>query len=266
MISFLKYVVLTVAVGTFCFALACGSDSETQQNPDFAEFQSTVIAILSEDREGAKSLVQANTPVSLEPLATYTPLPTQIPLTALEPLATYTPLPTQIPLATLEPLATYTPLPTQIPQPTYTPLPTAVLPTATPTLSPTPTLTPTPIGYEAVSAQSGIIVIAGGGLQGTFSGAIDSPGESDTYTFNAAKGQNLAVTMASTEIDALVELIDPDGQREMRVDDVGSSTNASFTRALSKTGTYLLIARGATSGLTDYGNYTVNFTLSAVSN
>ena len=79
--------------------------------------------------------------------------------------------------------------------------------------------------------------------------------------FDGLKGQSVEITMSSSTLDTLLELVDPSGSREMRVDDVGGSTNAAITRILSKTGIYLVHASSATSGLSDYGTYTLSFTL-----
>jgi len=111
-----------------------------------------------------------------------------------------------------------------------------------------------------------MVTLGNNGYQGTFSGVIDSPGDSDIYMFDAIKGQSLEVTMSSSVIDALLELKDPDGVREMRVDDSGGGTNATLIRTLSKSGTYLIIASSATSGLSDYGAYNFSFTLNPKSN
>ena len=230
--------------------LLASCNSGGNQDQDILELQATVLAMSSEQlKEPAR---QNETPA--KPLPTYTPFPTYTPYPTLEPLPTLTPLPT------LEPLPTYTPFPT------YTPYPTPITPTATPTSVPTPTLTPTPHGYQSIVSQAGMVTLGNNGYQGTFAGVIDTPGDTDTYMFDAVKGQSLEVTMSSSVIDTLLELKDPDGQREMRVDDSGSGTNASLIRTLSKSGTYLIIASSATSGLSDFGAYNLSFTLNPKAN
>ncbi len=113
----------------------------------------------------------------------------------------------------------------------------------------------------SISTITGVVTLGSNGYQGTFTEIINSPGDVDTYMFEGLKGQSLEVTMSSTTLDTLLELVDPEGIREMRVDDVGGSTNASITRVLSKSGTYLIRASSATSALSDYGSYSLSVTL-----
>ena len=91
---------------------------------------------------------------------------------------------------------------------------------------------------------------------------LDVIGEVDVYKFEASKGQDLIVSMISAVIDAHLELIAPEGNVEMKVDDSGGGTTATITRELSSSGLYTLYARSATQGTGEFGKYTINFQLS----
>jgi len=148
--------------------------------------------------------------------------------------------------------------------PTYTPLPTppviVIVATATPT--PTSTPTPTPLGYEIITSVSGVNIQQNGKVTAIFNRNLDVIGEIDVYKFDALKGQDLIVSMISAVIDTHLELIDPEGNVEMKVDDSGGSTTATIIRELSSSGLYTLYARSATQGTGELGLYTINFQLS----
>lgn len=259
---------------------ACSQDNSAELEKLSSQMATVVVlSIENKNNDAAKAAVKplpTYTPVpTLEPLPTYTPLPTP------EPLATYTPVPTFIPLSTLEPLPTYTPLPTlealptyaplptYVPLPTYTPIPTVapIIIIATPTPSPTPTATPTPLGYELIHQIPNMTAGANSTLSGVFDRTLENIGDVHIYKFEGLSGQTVVVTMISQQVDTLLELTNPAGVMELRVDDPGSSgTNASITRKLTSSGLWTIEARSATTGQGDLGAYTINFSLSMVSN
>jgi hypothetical protein len=87
----------------------------------------------------------------------------------------------------------------------------------------------------------------------------------DVYTFNGTAGQNVGVTMTSTDFDAYLFILDKDGKVLDEDDNGGGGTNAhlpsgqnAFTGVLPATGTYTIYANSSLAGKT--GNYTLSVT------
>jgi serine protease Do len=77
----------------------------------------------------------------------------------------------------------------------------------------------------------------------------------DVYTFAGERGQQIAITMTSQEIDAYLILFGPDGGEIAQNDDSGRHTNARIVVTLPRSGTYTLLANSYQSN--ESGSYTL---------
>lgn len=78
------------------------------------------------------------------------------------------------------------------------------------------------------------------------------------YTFEGQAGQQVAVEMASNEIDSYLILLTPDGQDLGQDDDSGGGLNARITTVLPVSGTYAIVANSYSPG--EAGNYQIRVT------
>jgi hypothetical protein len=79
----------------------------------------------------------------------------------------------------------------------------------------------------------------------------DSP--YDAYPVELAAGWQIDVQMTSTDFDAYLWLVGPDGSALVQDDDGGEGTNARFTHAVTATGTHVI--RANSSGGAGRGTY-----------
>ncbi len=77
----------------------------------------------------------------------------------------------------------------------------------------------------------------------------------DVYTFSGERGQQVAITMTSQQVDAYLILFGPDGGEIAQNDDSGRHTNARIVVMLPKSGTYTLLANSYESN--ESGSYTL---------
>lgn len=72
----------------------------------------------------------------------------------------------------------------------------------------------------------------------------------DAYTFEGKAGQQIVIEMTSSEIDAYLILLSPDGQDVAQDDDGGGGSNARLITALPADGTYTILANSYQAGET----------------
>lgn len=109
--------------------------------------------------------------------------------------------------------------------------------------------------------DTGLQSLVGSGSNAAYEGVL-GPGDSilnneyytDPYTFDAQAGENIAVSMESTEFDTLVFLISPSGTYWYN-DDGGDGTNSLLNVTANMTGTYTVYATSAYTW--DTGSYSL---------
>jgi S1-C subfamily serine protease len=74
----------------------------------------------------------------------------------------------------------------------------------------------------------------------------------DAYTFDGQAGQSITIDLTSSDFDAFLILLDPNGE-QIQDDDGGGGTNARLSLTLASTGRYTLMANSYESGET--GSY-----------
>ncbi|MEB3210138.1 MAG: trypsin-like peptidase domain-containing protein [Leptolyngbyaceae bacterium] len=75
----------------------------------------------------------------------------------------------------------------------------------------------------------------------------------DVYTFNVQQGQNITIDMMSSELDAYLILLDPNGQDIAQDDDGGNGTNARLVVTAPVSGEYTVLANSYAVG--EVGDY-----------
>jgi serine protease Do len=77
----------------------------------------------------------------------------------------------------------------------------------------------------------------------------------DAYTFEGRRGDRVTIEMSSTQVDAFIILLAPDGQNVAQDDDSGGGSNARLTAALPVDGIYTVLANTYSAGET--GEYSI---------
>jgi S1-C subfamily serine protease len=83
------------------------------------------------------------------------------------------------------------------------------------------------------------------------------------YTFEGRAGQQIDITMSSTQLDAYLILLAPDGSDLAQDDDSGGGTNARLVVTLPVNGTYTILANSYAAG--ESGNYELRLASSGAS-
>lgn len=82
----------------------------------------------------------------------------------------------------------------------------------------------------------------------------------NAYTFQVEQGQRITIDMLSTELDAYLILLDPNGQDVAQDDDSGGNTNARLIVTAPSSGTYTVLANSYAAG--EMGRYQLRVTAS----
>lgn len=77
----------------------------------------------------------------------------------------------------------------------------------------------------------------------------------NAYTFEGQAGQDVEITMQSTQIDTYLIVLSPNGEDVAQDDDGGGGTNSRLRLTLPTTGTYLVLANSYSAG--EVGSYTL---------
>jgi serine protease Do len=77
----------------------------------------------------------------------------------------------------------------------------------------------------------------------------------NAYTFEGQAGQQVEITMQSSQIDTYLIVLSPNGEDVAQDDDGGGGTNSRLVLTLPSTGTYLVLANSYAPG--EVGNYTL---------
>ncbi len=77
----------------------------------------------------------------------------------------------------------------------------------------------------------------------------------DLYAFEGQAGQQVVIEMTSSEVDAYLILLGPDGQDLAQDDDSGGRTNARLATTLPENGTYTVLANSYAPG--ELGSYSI---------
>ncbi len=84
---------------------------------------------------------------------------------------------------------------------------------------------------------------------------LDDGSYADFYTFNAAQGQQITLTMSSSSIDSYLGLANESGSFVVEDDDSGGGLTARIAVTLPETGTYIILANSALPN--QFGGYTL---------
>ena len=140
-------------------------------------------------------------------------------------------------------VAQESPAPTATPSPS--PEPTASpTPEATPTPEPSvPTPTPTPSPAESPTPQPGATLLNQQGELQTGDSVLASDGSLyDEYTFDGKEGQQITITLESSEFDTYLAVFTPDNKLLQEHDDINQNNpNSQITVTLPASGTYRVI-------------------------
>lgn len=114
-------------------------------------------------------------------------------------------------------------------------------------------------GCQAMAQGASEVAISlGQTLRGQLSSSdtrLDSGEYFDSYRFNGVAGQRITITMRSSQLDAYVGIVGPNGFSDENDDAASGSTDAELTLTLPTTGSYTIVATSYAPGET--GNYTL---------
>jgi len=130
---------------------------------------------------------------------------------------------------------------TPTPQPSVSPTP-EVEATPTPTETPTPTPTPEPSPEATPPAPSPTLLDEKGELKDGDQVLSSDQSLYDEYTFDGKQGQQITISLESSEFDTYLAVFTPDNELLQEHDDIDqNNSNSQITVTLPKTGTYRII-------------------------
>ena len=130
---------------------------------------------------------------------------------------------------------------TPSPEPAPEPAPETPSPKPSPTPSPTPSPSPTPAPAEAPESSNFILNEQGELGEGDSVLASDSS-LYDEYSFEGKQGQEVTISLDSSEFDTYLAIFTPDNKLLEEHDDISqSNSNSQITVTLPSDGTYRVI-------------------------
>ncbi|VXD18235.1 conserved hypothetical protein [Planktothrix serta PCC 8927] len=130
---------------------------------------------------------------------------------------------------------------TPTPQPSVSPVP-EVEETPAPAETPTPTPTPEPSPEASPPAPSSILLDEKGELKDGDQVLSSDQSLYDEYTFDGTQGQQITISLESSEFDTYLAVFTPDNELLQEHDDIDqNNSNSQITVTLPKTGTYRVI-------------------------
>ncbi|MBD2482130.1 PPC domain-containing protein [Planktothrix sp. FACHB-1365] len=133
---------------------------------------------------------------------------------------------------------------TPTPQPSVSPSPVPEVeetPAPNPP-TPTPTPQPSPTGAPPTSTPNTMLLDQQGELQEGDKVLPSDKSLYDEYTFDGQQGQQITISLESSEFDTYLAVYTPDNQLLQEHDDINqNNSNSQITVTLPKTGTYRVI-------------------------